>query len=116
MSAPARLAAFAAALVVVFAASYLVAGAVVPERVVDDWTRRAEQTDHEGPAGAHTPAPEPSPSITTIAPTDIAPTDIAPDSTTPTTAAPTTAPPTTGAHGADHGAAGESHARGEGER
>ncbi len=113
MSAPARLAAFAAALVVVFVASYLVAGAVVPERVVDDWTRRAEQTDddHGGPAGAHTPAPEPLPSTTTIAPTDVAP-----DSTTPTTAAPTTAPPTTGAHGADHGAAGESHARGEGER
>ena len=54
MSAPARLAAFAAALLLVFAASYVVAGAVVPDRVVEDWTRRAEQpADHGDPAGAH---------------------------------------------------------------
>ena len=56
MSAPARLAAFAAALVLVFGASYVVAGAVVPDRVVEDWTRRAEQPEgHGDPSGAHTP-------------------------------------------------------------
>lgn len=46
MNAPARLVAFVIGLVVLFGTSYVVAGAVVPERVVQDWTRSAEQEEH----------------------------------------------------------------------
>ncbi len=68
MSAPARLAAFVVGLVLVFGASYVVAGAVVPDRVVEDWTRRAEQpATHDDPAGAH--------SVSTISTTSVVPQD-----------------------------------------
>ena len=67
MSAPARLVAFAAALVLVFGVSYVVAGAVVPDRVVEDWTRRAEQpADHDGSSGAH-------PTVSTTSTTSVVP-------------------------------------------
>ena len=89
MSAPARLAAFAAGLVLVFGASYVVAGAVVPDRVVDDWTRRAEQpAGHDDPSGAHavststTPSSATPSSTTPSGATVPAPTDQLPDRTT----------------------------------
>ena len=44
MSAPVRLAGFLAALILVFGASFLIAGAVVPDRVVDDWMQSAQDT------------------------------------------------------------------------
>ncbi len=67
MSAPVRLGAFAAVLVLVFGASYVIAGAVVPVRVVVDWTRRAEQpADHDSPSGAH-------PTVSTASTTSVVP-------------------------------------------
>ncbi len=63
MSAPARLATFVVALILVFGASYLVAGAVVPDRVVDDWTRSAQDepphdaTTDSSPHGTTTDVP-----------------------------------------------------------
>jgi len=44
MNASTRLVAFLVVLVVLFGASYVVAGAIVPERVVDDWSRSAHET------------------------------------------------------------------------
>lgn len=52
MSARARLATFLAGLVALFGASYAVAGAVVPDEVVDRWQERVE------PAGTDAPAHE----------------------------------------------------------
>lgn len=42
MSPAAKLALYAAGLVVAFAAAYFIAGAVVPDSVVDSWMRQAE--------------------------------------------------------------------------
>ncbi len=46
MNAPARLVTFLVGLVLLFGASYAIAGAVVPQRVVDDWTRSTNETEH----------------------------------------------------------------------
>ena len=54
MNVPVRLVSFAVGLVLVFGASYVVAGAVVPDRVVEDWTRSAAQSEqHDDPAAPH---------------------------------------------------------------
>ncbi len=54
MSVAGRLVSFAVGLVLVFGASYVVAGAVVPDRVVEDWTRSAEQSgQHDDPSAPH---------------------------------------------------------------
>ncbi len=65
MNAPSRLALYGVGLVAIFAASYAVAGAVVPESVVENWNEQSEQhPGHEMPA---TPAPG-SPSSETPSP------------------------------------------------
>jgi len=58
MGALTRLAAYAAGLTVAFVAAYALAGAVVPQGVVDDWARRAQP---EGHAMTGSPSPEASP-------------------------------------------------------
>lgn len=59
MNAPARLGLYAAGLVVVFGGAYALAGALVPESVVDDWMRQSgthqEQTVHDPAPGQHPP-------------------------------------------------------------
>jgi len=48
VNAPTRLAVFAAGLVLLFGAAFVVAGAVVPEDAVADWSRADGDTDHAG--------------------------------------------------------------------
>lgn len=61
MNAVGRLGVYAAALAVVFVVAYFGAQLVVPDSVVDDWTRRSEQQHHSPGStvapGATDPAP-----------------------------------------------------------
>jgi hypothetical protein len=60
VSTPLRLALFGTVLVALFGISFVVAGAVVPDRVVADWERSVTTSTDHTPDG-HTPdAPGPS--------------------------------------------------------
>lgn len=48
MRASTKLALYGAGLVVAFAASYGLAGVLVPDSVVHDWNERAATTEHHG--------------------------------------------------------------------
>ena len=61
MNAPSRLALYGVGLVAIFVASYAVAGAVVPESVVENW--KEQSVIHDGPSH-DTPIPH-SPSSDT---------------------------------------------------
>ncbi len=54
MNAASRLALYGVGLVAIFVASYAVAGAVIPESVVENW--KEQSVTHDGP-GHETPAP-----------------------------------------------------------